>query len=178
MAAGATFTTSEEIDRIVQQVIEREEEFKILSVAHILTRFRTGTWYTKGKLIYAKTKVLSSYERFELESEILIMVNKQVWEHLNDSQKEALIYHELCHIEASVDKHGAPKNSPKDGRPIYRLQSHDLEEFKLVVEKYGLWRPDAQEFMDSAKKGEQLTMDLVQSDNKRPAGKVIHLRAN
>ncbi|MET1174615.1 putative metallopeptidase [Paenibacillus amylolyticus] len=175
---GATFTLSEEIDVVVKKLIEQEEDFKILSVAKIVTRFRTGTWYTRGKLIYAKTKILSMYERFEMDAEILILVNKRMWEHLTDQQKEALIFHELCHVEASVDKNGAPRNSPNDGRPVFRLCSHDLEEFKLVVEKYGLWRPDAQEFMDSAKKGEQLTMEFTpQNQKKEHTSNVIHLRA-
>lgn len=105
------------------------------------------------------------------------MLNK-VWAHLTDQQKEALVFHKLCHVEASVDKNGAPRNSPNDGRPVFRLCSHDLEEFKLVVEKYGLWRPDAQDFMVSAKKGEQLTMDFPQQNPKKaPSSNVIHLRA-
>ncbi|MCM3132231.1 MULTISPECIES: putative metallopeptidase [Paenibacillus] len=107
----------------------------------------------------------------------LILPNK-VWEHLTDQQKEALVFHELCHVEASVDKNRAPRNSSNDGRPVFRLCSHDLEEFKLVVEKYGLWRPDAQDFMVSAKKGEQLTMDFPQQNPKKaPSSNVIHLRA-
>ncbi|SLK16582.1 MULTISPECIES: putative metallopeptidase [unclassified Paenibacillus] len=176
---GATFTLSEEIDVVVKKLIEQEKDFKILSVAKIVTRFRTGTWYTRGKLIYAKTKILSMYERFEMGAEVLILVNKRMWEHLTDQQKEALIFHELCHIEASVDKNGSPRNSPNDGRPVFRLCSHDLEEFKLVVEKYGLWRPDTQEFMESAKKGEQLTMEFTSPKNKNDRkNKVLQFKAN
>jgi hypothetical protein len=27
---------------------------------------------------------------------------------------------------------------------------HDVEEFKCIIERYGLWRPSVQEFVDTA----------------------------
>lgn len=48
----------------------------------------------------------------------------------------ALIEHELCHAAQDVDPFGEPRFD-REGRPIYRLIGHDVEQFEDVVARYG-----------------------------------------
>lgn len=48
----------------------------------------------------------------------------------------ALIEHELCHAAQDVDDEGEPRFD-REGRPVFRLITHDVEQFDDVVERYG-----------------------------------------
>jgi predicted metallopeptidase len=62
----------------------------------------------------------------------VIWVDERYWSRFDESQREAVVLHELCHI--SVD----------DGK--VKLLKHDVEEFGMVVRLYGPWRPDLSRF--------------------------------
>jgi len=47
---------------------------------------------------------------------------------LKESQLKILLYHELLHID--MDE--------KNGEPRYRIRPHDVEEFREVINNYGL----------------------------------------
>lgn len=53
-------------------------------------------------------------------------------------QVEALLYHELLHIDVEQDEDGALKCS---------MRGHDLEEFRDVVSRYGFWKEDVAGFV-------------------------------
>lgn len=57
----------------------------------------------------------------------IIRVEDWAWSHLEPSEQEALIAHELCH--GSMSDQGS-----------VRVLKHDLEEFGFVVRKYGAWQ--------------------------------------
>lgn len=54
----------------------------------------------------------------------LIEIAFDVWKELNATQRIALVDHELCHFGA-------------DG-----MRPHDVEEFRAVIDRHGLWRPE------------------------------------
>lgn len=56
------------------------------------------------------------------------------WEPATDLQRKALVDHELCHFD--VD----------DETRALRIRGHDLEEFRAVVARHGLWREDLEAF--------------------------------
>ncbi|KQN97007.1 putative metallopeptidase [Paenibacillus sp. Leaf72] len=169
---SSSFEEAVEIDTIIKTLLSKETEFRYLQRGNIIARFRTGSWMSKGRVVYGKAKVLTAFERFETNAEILILINKKIWPYLSEHQKEALIFHELCHIDPQIDKDGNSKLSTVDGRPVFKFKGHDLEEFRYVVEKYGLWMPDTQDFITSAKKGEQLSLGIKEVSTNE--GKVIH----
>jgi len=73
--------------------------------------------------------------------DFIIMLNREAWPTLNDKQKRALIDHELCHAQLSMDADGNPKRNDRD-RLVCRLRKHDTEEFRAVVNRHGLWTAD------------------------------------
>ncbi len=65
----------------------------------------------------------------------------EVWQTFFDSAepkiKEALLFHELAHIE-SYEK--------KDGSIVWGLKKHDIEEFMETVKRYGAWNLGLEKF--------------------------------
>lgn len=68
----------------------------------------------------------------------LITISRDLWQHLEEFQREALVDHELCHCTIEVDD---------DGMPKLVLVAHDVEEFNEVVYRHGLWLPDLTRFI-------------------------------
>ena len=54
------------------------------------------------------------------------------WDSADQHDREALLMHELMHIE-SAEK--------KDGSLVWKIRKHDVEEFLDVTKRYGLWSP-------------------------------------
>ena len=83
----------------------------------------------------------------------LITIYQDFWRtrSTTDHQRRALVDHELTHLwsEEQVDKDGNPT-----GKIILSIQPHDLEEFHLIAERYGAWRPDITTFAKALKDGQ------------------------
>jgi len=75
-----------------------------------------------------KLKILHGFD-------FIIEFAYDIWEQLSDIQKQALVLHELKHIEITEGKSGEIK---------LRIAKHDLEEFRDVVEIFGLYTQDLQ----------------------------------
>ncbi|WP_054948959.1 putative metallopeptidase [Numidum massiliense] len=154
---ATTFKDAPEVKMLVDKLVYNCSEFKCLRHAQILTRFRYGTWNSRGKIKLGMAKVLTPFERFETDAECAVIVNGDIWGNLNVKQREALVYHELCHFEEMTDAMGNPKED-ENKRPMYKTVGHDVEEFSAVVRKYGLWMADVRKFGQVVKEVEQLSM--------------------
>lgn len=80
----------------------------------------------------------------------VVVINAPWWEQAGPMEREALVFHELMHVQQKVDKFGAPKFD-KDGLPVYGCQGHDIEEFRAVVARYGAWKGDIADFLHAAR---------------------------
>lgn len=80
----------------------------------------------------------------------VIVINAPWWEQASARDREALIYHELCHVKQTIDEFGALKFD-KDGYPVWRIVEHDLAEFNAVVARYGAWQGDISGFLAAAR---------------------------
>lgn len=83
----------------------------------------------------------------------LMILDRGFWDSVTPQTREALVFHELCHIKQKLDEYGAPKFNKQTGAAIYGLVAHDLEEFNAVVAKYGEWSPDIADFIAAAADG-------------------------
>jgi hypothetical protein len=72
--------------------------------------------------------------------------------YMNDMQKRILMEHELMHIKVAESDSGDLKISTK---------THDVEDFKDIIEKYGIdWAEDLHQ---------QMTWDEYEDDDEAPA---------
>lgn len=101
-----------------------------------------------GHLTLGKCKIASELDRRLHGCQVIVILNRDAWEHFSERQKRALLDHELCHAEIKLDKDLQPVEA-EEGRKVYRTRKHDIEEFRAVVERHGIWKDDLQTFAES-----------------------------
>lgn len=87
----------------------------------------------------------------------VVTIHSASWQFLKDSQRIALVDHELSHLWAEEDE---------DGNRKLKLLGHDLEEFAAVVRRHGVWLGDVQQFVNALSEHGQQSLDL-------PVGSVV-----
>lgn len=107
-----------------------------------------------GRLVLGKTKKCSDLDRELASFDFVIVLNRDFWLDTltKNFQREALLDHELCHCEVTLDEDGEPKRDERD-RVVYRTRKHDIEEFSDVVRRHGVWRHDLERFAFSLATG-------------------------
>lgn len=71
---------------------------------------------------------------------------------VDDATFAALVDHELFHCSQAEDEFGQPMFRKVDGRPVFRIRGHDIEEFVGVVRRFGVQAagPAATDFVIAA----------------------------
>jgi len=123
------------------EIVEIAEEMIKLyhpdaAYANICYLFRFGHSKAGGKVVLGTCTKQSEKLKILHGFDFIIEFAYDVWEQLTDIQQKALILHELKHISIGEDKEGNIK---------LRLCKHDLEEFRDVVEIFGLYTQDLQQ---------------------------------
>jgi len=85
-------------------------------------------------------------DKFGTLPDYLVVLDWDYWAESDGRNREILVYHELCHTVHAVDKEGSPRFT-EEGRPVFALVGHDVEEFSAVVQRYGAHSTDLVKFM-------------------------------
>lgn len=80
----------------------------------------------------------------------IVVINAQWWADAPAIDREALVFHELAHVQQKIDKYGSPRFD-RDGLPVYGLIAHDIEAFQSEVSRYGAWKADIDAFLHAAR---------------------------
>ena len=82
-----------------------------------------------------------------------ILLNQEICtnEAWNEERMSALLDHELVHCELARDPKTQAIKRDECGNPVYRIRGHDIEEFREIVERHGLWKSDLESFAESIK---------------------------
>lgn len=81
--------------------------------------------------------------------DFIITLDLDYWTDASDKMREILVFHELSHCAHKLDRDGEPMFD-EDGRPIFGIAPHDVEEFISTVARYGAYSADIQLFIDAA----------------------------
>lgn len=128
------YEISEEVKTIAEKVLNK---LTIHAKIAYVASYKKSLWLGKCQLVPAIFKLLTGYD-------YIIYVNVEGYEDLSYKQKEALLFHELEHIGWKQNK-----KDPEIGK--WTTRRHDMEEFNSVVQKYGRWLGDVEEFSTSLK---------------------------
>ena len=128
------YEISEEVKTIASKVLD---EVTIHAKIAYVASYKKAKWLGKCQVVPAIFKLLTDYD-------YIIYVNVEGYEELSYKQKEALIFHELEHIAWKQNI-----KDPEVGK--WTTRRHDMEEFNSVVQKYGRWLGDVEEFSSSLK---------------------------
>lgn len=119
---------SEEYTEIGLRLIETLPEFAPIRNSGITVVFlasehekRKGTHW-----VYGECSKIQEKHKWAIPCDFTVTIFEPNVKRFNERQMEALIYHELLHIE--VD----------ETTKKYRTVPHDLEDFKAVIRKYGI----------------------------------------
>jgi hypothetical protein len=107
-----------------------------------------------GHILLGKCRKASDLQRELSDYDFIILLNKEVWEHekFGHKRQKALLDHELCHAAQAYDKHGKRMKNDR-GKYVFRMRKHNIEEFREIVERHGLYKDDLVEFAKSIMKG-------------------------
>lgn len=126
--------------RLLSEIRSRDHAH--LAEAKIGLAWRMG-WRTDtdGHMRLGQCRKRGDLDR-ELDGfDFIILLNKEAWPALNEKQKRAVLDHELCHAQLSFDADGNPKYNDRD-RLVCRVKKHDVEEFRAIVDRHGVWTQD------------------------------------
>lgn len=84
--------------------------------------------------------------------DVVMVISQDVWEGYNSIQRVCLICHELMHIAHAETKDGEQRYNEEDGRPVFTLLGHDVEEFTAIAAMFGQttrWAPFSKVVLES-----------------------------
>ena len=80
----------------------------------------------RGMPCYATVKIVGVKERTQGCGDALITIDEEHYNKMEDPQKDALIDHEIYHLNIVRNVHGIPKKDCR-GRPKLKMRKHDIE---------------------------------------------------
>jgi hypothetical protein len=109
-----------------------------LVLVRIALAWRSGWAPDKdGQLKAGKCCKPNEVSRQFMDSDLVILLNEDLWPHFTGQEKEELVYHELMHAVLELEETTGEAKLDTRNRPVLRLRHHDIEEFHAVRERYG-----------------------------------------
>ena len=148
------YVFNEQASRIGDRLMQHHPHLIGLKIAYLFKQKPEPKMSTRLHLMRAGKKVVlgkaclvpKKYtELLAADYKFLLEFDEQRWDELSLEQQEALVDHELSHCGNDADG-------------CY-LKSHDVEEFRAVVQRHGLWKSDIEEFAAVLGKQRELPLD-------------------
>lgn len=145
------------VQRIAEDLIREHHDH--LADVRIEYAFRDKAAKKAGKTVFGTARKVGGLNAFlatdtdetgsdEVDDFFVIEIAEDTWRILDQFQRVALVDHELCHCVIEHDE--------ETGEPKLKLKGHDLEEFRSIVDRHGLWEPELVSMADSMAKAVQL----------------------
>lgn len=83
------------------------------------------------------------------KTDALVEIAKDVWDDASPEFREALMDHELKHIDIRFDEDGSPIMDEATGRFKVYLRHHDIEEFADILKRYGAYHDSLRAFLEA-----------------------------
>lgn len=114
-----------------------------------------------GRLKIGEARLCSDPDRLLHKKDFVISLNHKSWQMMDESQRMAVIDHELTHCQVDLEQDGETVKVDSVGRIVYRIRGHDVEEFGEVVSRNGLYLPALESFAATCKSSdEKSTLDI------------------
>lgn len=91
-----------------------------------------------GRVKYGATKRRGDLDREMDKFDIVLLVNKKIWDSAHAEQQLAMMDHRLLCVAVSKDKNGEPKVD-EEGRTVYRIRRPEVNAFKEELLRHGAW---------------------------------------
>lgn len=125
-----TRTISEDYTEIAHELIETEDILKYIrqSEATIIYLASDQEKKSKGRLIFGECEKVPNKWKWAVPCDFTITIFEPNVERFSEEQLRILLLHELLHV--GIEKDGNEER--------YRIIPHDIEEFKVILDRYGV----------------------------------------
>jgi hypothetical protein len=127
----ATTYTDAPIEEMANKLIEKYEELEDCFDAKIKFLFKESE---KSSYIGKCSKATGKWKFLTGDLDYVVEVWEPFWNVATDKQKEALLYHELRHIEKKIKE-----NDDGEETVTWKVRKHHEEIFADEIEHFGAW---------------------------------------
>lgn len=125
------YDRAESVEEIAKELIRKHHtELVNTKIAYL---FKNRPIKANGRDVIAFSSKCSGIVKVLSEIDVVVIISYPSFQQLDERQKLAVIDHELTHLFVEEDSTGAPK---------LRKLAHDVEEFSVIIERYGLYQED------------------------------------
>lgn len=123
-------TINNEYAEIAHKLIEEEPSLEYIRDSQVTIVYLSSEHEKKegGRRIYGQCEKVPTKYRWAIPGDFTITVFEPNAERFNDEQMKALIHHELLHV--GIEQDGNDES--------YYIVPHDVEDFKEILNKYGI----------------------------------------
>ena len=122
---------NKEFERIAQKLIQEEEELEYIKNSPVRIAYLESDIEKKSdkdKLVLGQCEKVLAKNQWAINYDFTITLFLPNIENLSLEQKRILLFHELLHV-------GIEQN--EDGDFVYSTRKHDLEDFKIIIDRFG-----------------------------------------
>lgn len=122
---------NENYRQIAEQLIDKEPELSYIKNSQVKVTYLESDSCKKAdkeKLVLGECEKIQSKNKWAMPGDftITLYVNNLVG--LSLEQIKTVIFHELLHIGIDIGS---------DGEEVYSVRKHDLEDFKIIIDRFG-----------------------------------------
>ena len=123
-------TLNEHYSEIAKEIIETEEALIDIrnSSATIVYLSSEHKKKSGNKLVYGQCEKVADKYKWGIPADFTITVFEPNCEGMTEEQIKMLLFHELLHVGIEFNE---------DGTETYSIKPHDLEDFKLIIDRFG-----------------------------------------
>lgn len=120
---------NEEYQQIAEELIASESCLEYLRGSNVNIVFLSSEHEKKssGKTVFGQCEKVPDKYKWAIPFDFTITVFEPNVERFTDEQIKILLIHELLHVGVEVD----------GNEETYRIVPHDIEDFKVIIERYG-----------------------------------------
>lgn len=120
----------EEYTQIAKELIDTEAELEYIKNSHVQIIYLSSQHKKVGghKTIFGQCEKIADKYKWGIPCDFTITIFEPNIEKFTDEQVRMLLFHELLHVGITATA---------DGEESYSIVPHDLEDFKVIIDKYG-----------------------------------------
>lgn len=122
------FEKSAYYKELASEVMEEHEDLRWLCNVRIDYLTSTKTKTSHGMAVYGECIKLKEWMQIYIPHDFIIVIYEALAGNLPREIQKRLLHHELLHIGVSE----------KDGELIYKTEPHDVQDFRAIINEYGL----------------------------------------
>lgn len=118
-------------ETIAKEIIEKEPELKYIKDSRVKIAFLDSDQSKKAdkdKLVLGECEKVAAKNKWAISYDFTITLFTPNLVGLSEAQIRIVLFHELLHVGIEPGP---------DGDELYSVRKHDLEDFKLIIDRFG-----------------------------------------